>query len=312
MNVIQALEALPQGGLTVTALNTLDAVVPGEWKNVTRFEDLVAEVCGPEAPPKLQAQVTIIAKRLAMQQQDRYGRALQVYQLVDTVDQAAAGAALVGKVGELFGSMNLLKRFTPKPDTTQAVDAGLKLIAELVAFGCLHGMPSADEDGLARFTGALADYARYDLMRVAAWVVFDGVVPLGPDFMQVITGQWREMAGSSLADNAVFRQLAKQLPGGSFEEKRGFALRALDKSGEWVNRFVSDKGITQEGVLKRLDGVLGVADGGLDYVAAALDASTNYFSHTGTQTVARAAAREALDGLKDEVWQKHLRGLRQG
>jgi hypothetical protein len=70
---------------------------------------------------------------------------------------------------------------------------------------------------------------------------------------------------------------------------------------------VKEKGLTQESTLKQVQAALGVADGGLDYVAAAIDASTTYFSHTGTQTVARALARRALHELRDEVWSQWVK-----
>lgn len=310
MSVLTALEALPKDGLTVKALRTLDTVVPGEWDNCTAVDQMAREVCGPEAPPKLALQVAVNARQLAIKDAARYDRALQVYRLVDKVDQAAAGAAVAGKAAELFGSLGFMKKFTPKPDTTQALDAGAKLVGELVAFGTLNGMPSADADGLARFAGALADYGRYDLVRIAAWVVFDGLVPLGPDFVQRIIKTWSDMASSEVAGNAAFKVLADKLPGDDLDQKRGFAIQALDRTGEWVTRFVEDKGIQQEAVLKRLQGTLGVADGGLDYVAAALDASTNYFSHTGTQTVARAVVRHAYDRRREKVWEEYLESLR--
>ncbi len=310
MSVIAALEALPTDGLTVTVLKTLDRVVPGEWENVTSVDALARELCGPDAPEKLAMQVGILSRQLAMKEAATYNRALKVYQLVDTVDQAAAAGAMAGKAAELFGSLGFLKKVTPKPDTTQALDAGVKLVAELVAFGTLNGMPSADADGLARFTGALADYARYDLVRISAWVLFDGLVPLGPDFVQKITGTWKDVATSKFAGNAAFKTLADQLPGENMDDKRQFAIQALDRTGEWVTRFVEDKGLTQEGALDGLQGALSVADGGLDYVAAAIDASTSYFAHTGTQTVARALVRRSLEERKSKVWNDYLASLR--
>jgi len=309
MSVIDTVEALPTTGLTVSALEALDYIVPGEWSNVTSFDAIIAEVCGEGASPKLIAQVRHTAKVLEMQDPARFQQAVQIYNLVDDVDKAAAAVAAAGKVTDLFGGLDFLKKFTPKPETTQAVDAGLKLVAELLAFGRLNGMPSTDPDGLARFVGALADYGRYDLIRIAAWVVFDGVIPLGPNFVQAITGTWRGLATDALNSNGAFKNLAAQLPGDSIEDKQGFIVKTLDTTGEWVNRFVSEKGITQEGVMHRMQEVMGVAEGGMDYVAAAIDASTSYYAHTGTQTVARSLARQAHDQLRDKVWQDYLKSL---
>jgi len=309
MSVIDAVEALPKSGLTVSALEALDYIVPGEWSNVTSFDAIVAEICGGNAPPKLLAQVRHTAKSIELGDSERYAQAVKIYELVDDVDKAAAAVAAAGKVTDLFGGLDFLKKFTPKPETTQAVDAGLKLVAELLAFGRMNGIPTTDADGLARFTGALADYARYDLIRIAGWVVFDGIIPLGPNFVQSITGTWRGLATDALNSNGVFKNLAAQLPGSSVEEKQGFIVKTLDTTGEWVNRFVTEKGITQEGVMHRMKEIMNVAEGGMDYVAAAIDASTSYYAHTGTQTVARSLARQAHDQLRDKVWKDYLKSL---
>ena len=43
MSIIEAVEALPQSSVTVTALQALDHVVPGEWDNTTSFDALSFE-----------------------------------------------------------------------------------------------------------------------------------------------------------------------------------------------------------------------------------------------------------------------------
>ncbi|MFT4621927.1 MAG: hypothetical protein ACI8PZ_000579 [Myxococcota bacterium] len=307
MSVIAAVDALPASGLTVSALGTLDRVVPGEWSNITSFDDLVRDVV-PDAPPALIAAVRVRAAALEAAD-PRYGRALQAFTLVDQIDVAAAGAVAASKVTSMFSSLSFLQQFTPKPDTTQALDAGLKLVAELLAFGLLNGMPTEGNAGLARFAGAIEDYARFDLMRLAAWVTFDGLVPLGPDFISKLTTTFTELAGTALSSNAVFDQLGDRIPGDTIEAKKAFIVQTIGTTGDWVNRFVSEKGLSQDGALQSLQGVLSVADGGLDYVAAALDASTNYTAHTGTQTVGRTLAKHAVDALKEETWRHWVTSL---
>lgn len=303
MSVIAAVHALPTEGLTVQALRALDSIVPGTWQNTTSFKTMLEEVSGEKNPVVIAA---LMQRAIALDAThlDSYGRALQVYRLLDSVDQLAAGAAVASKVGSMFGSLGFLQQFTPKPETTQAMDAGLKLMGELLAFGLLNGMPTQGSEGLSRFVGALEDYARYDLMRIAAWVVFDGVIPLGPDFLGKIIGTFSEAANDSLGSNAVFDKLGGQIPGNSVPEKKAFILETLNRTGDFMDRFVKEKGISQDKVMAQVQGVLGVADGGMDYVAAAIDASTDYMTHTGTQTVGRHLAKRTTLALKDEVWQQ--------
>jgi hypothetical protein len=303
MPVLDALAAIPTDGLTVTALRTLDSIVPGEWDNVVDFDVFVRDFADSDNPAVLRQ---IAARAMDLQGNRRYDRALLVYTTLDTVDQVAAGAAVASAVGGLLGGikgLGFLKTVTPKPETTQCLDAGLKLIAEVVAFGLLHGVPTTQKGSLTRFAGALEDYGRYDLMRIAAWVVFDGVVPLGADFLERVLGVWTDpRVTSALTGHRVFGALGDHIPGATTDHKRGFVTEALQTTGDWVGRFVAEKGITQSATLERLGGILRMAGHGGDYVAAALDASTAYYAHTGTQTVARTLARHAVDAQRASVW----------
>jgi hypothetical protein len=314
MSVIAALDALPEDDLTVKALKALDSVVPGEWRNITSFDHMVAEVCDADAPPRLIGAVREQAARVEQQEPDRYAQALQIYEVVDRVDQAAAAVAAASTaasaVSSIFGGLGFLKDVAPKPDTTQAVDAGLKLVAEALAFARLHGIPSLDAAGLGRFGEALVDYGRADLMRVAAWVVYDGVLPLGPDFILDITKTWKGLATSAFSSSALFDAIGDRIPGDSAADKQGFVISTLETSTEFVSGFVADKGLTQAGVMKQLQGLQGLGAGGMDVAAAAIDASTRITAHTGTQTVARALARAGRRALEERVWADYVASLR--
>jgi hypothetical protein len=45
--------------------------------------------------------------------------------------------------------------------------------------------------------------------------------------------------------------------------------------------------LTPESILRSMNQYIDIADNKLDYVAAFLDMTTNYYEHTGIQTVAR-------------------------
>ena len=51
--------------------------------------------------------------------------------------------------------------------------------------------------------------------------------------------------------------------------------------------------MSREGLLDRIKGYVDVADAKLDTVAAVLDITTNYFEHTGIQSVARRLVSRA-------------------
>ncbi len=302
MSVIRAVDALPTSGLTITALQLLDRIVPGQWVNTTSFEDILREVSGET---KLGVNNALRERAIKLEAGNpRYGQAVKVFTLVDTVDQVAAGAAMASKIGAMFGGLGFLEKFTPKPATSQAIDAGLKLVAEAIAFGLLEGRPTEGSKGLTRFAAALEDYARFDLIRLAGWVVFDGMLPLGPAFVDRVRQSLRGAAAENFASNKAFQALGSHIPGKDIDAKRGFVVDTLDSAADWVTTFVKDKGISQDKVTKQISGALGMVGGGAEVLAAAIDASTNYTAHTGTQTVARALARHAQAGMKEELWRQ--------
>ena len=62
-------------------------------------------------------------------------------------------------------------------------------------------------------------------------------------------------------------------------------------------KFVTQNGITQNRVLESVKKVSDKYEGSLDYIAAVLDMTTDYFEHTGTQTVARQLITRAVSEI---------------
>ena len=296
-SIKSALEALPESGVTITVLNTLDYVVPGEWKNITDWETMITETTGVTDPVTV-ARIGQRAEALFQSDETNYSKALTVFETVDSLDKAVAAAALASKVGETFSFLSFLNKVTPKANTTQAVDAGVKFVAEIVAFGLLNGMPSTDN--VSGFMDALKAYGKADIMRLAAWATIEGLLPLGPDFMTRIGETIGGLASSKLADNAIFAKLAANLPGASTEEKQGYVVKMIGSASDYISSFVTSRGLTQDSISSKLGGVVDVANSGMDFLAAGLDASTNYFAHTGTQTVARKVILDAWEQLQAE------------
>jgi hypothetical protein len=183
---------------------------------------------------------------------------------------------------------------TPKPDTTQAVDAGLKLVAELAAFCYSSGIPG---DSVGDFATSHTSAAKEDAIRLAAWICFDGLLPLGPDFLlraiEVVEGATEDL----FSENGRFSRLSSLLPGNSVSDQKSLVLSNLSAAESAIDGFVSARGITREGTLDRVKGILEVADDKLDIVAAALDLATSTFEHTGIQTVARRVVSRAYGEL---------------
>ena len=60
-----------------------------------------------------------------------------------------------------------------------------------------------------------------------------------------------------------------------------------------IDGIVTDRGLTPRKVTRNLRRVIDFTDDKLDYVGAFLDATTNYYAHTGTQTAAQHLIQRA-------------------
>lgn len=290
------LHMLPETSITTLSLHALDFIVPGEWNNIVNFRQLI-EVTTGEEDREVQNRIARRALALYDSEDENYQTAMRVFELVDSVDKLVSAAATANKVGENFDFLGILERYTPKADTTQAIDAALKLIAEAVVFFLLTGFEYGD---ISAFAGSLGHYGKSDKMRLAALVVFEGVVPLGPDFLQKVVHFLDEISSDELGENKLYRAIADYIPGETIPEQQNFIQSTLVAMQGWITGFIEEHGITQDLVVDKVSHALQVADNSLDFVAAALDGLTNYYEHTGTQTVARVVIERAYSELQEE------------
>jgi hypothetical protein len=288
--IFRLVDELPAGNLTTRVLGALDWVVPGQWKNITGFENTIRTVTGETDQGMIQ-QIGERSIALYNDGSQGYQRAVWIYQTVENVSDLAGKAALVNKVGEDIGFLSWLTRITPKADTTQAADFAIKMVAELLAFTQINGLPG---DSIGEFVESLTDYRDEALMRMAAVISLDGLVPLGPDFLLKINDALRRQGLSEFEKNPKFQGLKDMIPGGDSGGKLGFIQQMLGATQGWIGSFVSSRGLTQEKVLNSIAGFLQGSEGKLDYVAAFMDVSTNYYEHTGIQSVARSIINRAV------------------
>ena len=287
----ELVDDLPKSNMTTLMLRSLDFVVPGQWENVVGFENTIRKVSGESDEDMIQA----IGERAIWLYNDKsqgYQKAMWLYQTVDNADSALGTAALANKIGNkipLIGG--LLTRVTPNADKAQSIDLCIKLVVELVAFCQINGIPG---DSIGDFVGALADYSGESLMRMAALICVDGLVPLGPDFLQKVGSTISGMSAGDLDSNPTFSQVKKLIPGGSSRGQLSFIGDSFGAVQDWMGSFVSDRGLTPETIMGNLKNFIDVSDDKLDYVAAFLDMTTNYYEHTGTQTIAARLIERAV------------------
>ena len=288
--IFELVDELPTNNITTMSLRSLDFVIPGEWNNLVGFDNTIREVTG-ETDEEIIQQIGDRAVYLYNDRSQGYQRAMWLYQTVDKTDYALGAAALANKVGEKIPLMGFLNRLTPKADKAQTIDLCLKLVVELVAFCQINGIPG---DSIGDFVASLGDYSGENLMRMTALVCFDGLIPLGPDFIMQAQSTLSGLGPSDLEQNNTFSSISDAIPGNDSGGKLDFIGRSFDSVKGWMSGFVGSKGLTPEKVANNLQGFVEIADDKLDYLGAFLDVSTNYYEHTGTQTLARRLIERAV------------------
>ncbi|PHJ63075.1 Tudor protein [Nostoc linckia z18] len=300
-SIIQLVDELPADNITVKVLKALDYVAPGEWNNLVGFDNNIRGITG-ETDPQIIQKIRDRAVSLYHDPQNGYQAAIKVYQIIDKADTAMATAALANKVGEKIGFLSFLSNVTPKADVTQSIDLALKIAVEIIAFCKLNGIPQPNPQ---QFANSLANnYQNASLMRMVALVCIDGILPLGPDFLGKIHSVISGVDTGVVAQNPVFLAVNNSLPGNTPSDKLGFINQSFNSVQGWMNGLVAKTGITPQSISSHLGNFIQIADDNLDFVAAFLDQTTNYYEHTGIQTVARSVILQAHTLVKEEIKQQ--------
>lgn len=289
-SIIELVDGLSTNNMTVSMLRSLDFVIPGQWNNLVGFENTIRTVTG-ETDESIIQQVGERAIYLYNDRSQGYQRAMWLYQTVDSTDKALGAAALANKVGEKIPLLGFLNKVTPKADKAQTIDLTLKLVVELLAFCQINGIPG---DSIGDFVASLADYSGESLMRMVALVCVDGLIPFGSDFIQKALATLDRTSPQELEQNPTFQNINSDIPGNNPASKLNFIGESFNSVTGWMSDLVVSRGLTQQKVVSNLKGFMEVADDKLDYLAAFLDVSTNYYEHTGTQTLARRLIERAV------------------
>lgn len=289
-SIIELLDTLPANNITVKSLKALDFVVPGEWENVVGADKTIKAITGEQDANAIM-EIRNRAIELYNNRENGYQGAIWFYQTVDNADKALGTMAMANKIGEKIGLVGFLNKITPKADSTQSVDLCLKIVAELIAYSKLNGLTILNPK---EFVSVLQDnYKGAALMRMAALVCIDGLLPLGPDFLQKVQNNLDTEGRMLFEGNPVFGAVAGLIPG---DDKFSFIETTFGAVSGWMDNLVSSEGLTPKAVFNHIGSFVELSDDSLDFVAAFLDQSTNYFEHTGIQSVSRSlimrAARE--------------------
>lgn len=291
--IYELVDALPKGGITVKALQALDTIVPGKWDNLVGFDNTIRTVTG-ETDPGLVQQIGERAIHLFNDKSQGYQNALWLYQTVDATSGMIGAAALANRVGQDVGFLGVLQHLTPKPEKLQSIDLGVKLVAEVVAFCQINGIPG---DSLGDFLRALQDYSGESFLRMAALVCFDGLIPLGADFLDKATSILAQTSPNELDKNQTFKGVKDLIPGSDAAGQLGFIQQSFDSTKGWMQTLVTDNRLTPNSVVGALEKFVDISKDKLDYLGAFLDVFVKYYEHTGIQTLTRRLVERAIAEL---------------
>ncbi len=292
-SIIKLVDDLPVKNLTTRLLEAVDAVAPGDYRNLVGFEKSIKVITG-ETDEALVQQIGERAYKLYNDRSQGYQRAVWLYQTVESINGPLAAAALANKVGEKINFLGFLNKITPKADKAQTIDFSVKLVVELVAFCQINGLPG---DSIGDFVKSLTSYRDEALIRMATLICVDGLLPLGPDYLNKLLNLLDTSKPSDLTASDSFSKVKSMIPGGSPDGQLGFIQKSMGSVKDWMTGFTQKNDLTPNKVLGSLKGFLDVADDRLDYVAAFIDLTTDYYEHTGIQSVNRSLIQRAVNEI---------------
>ena len=288
-SIVELIDNLPENNITVKVLKALDFIVPGQWENIVGFDNFISAITG-ESDGDAIARIRDKAIEVYENEKNGYQTAIWIYTTLDNTDKAVAAAAIADKIGDTFRFIPFLDKLTPKADSIQSIDLKIKLVAELIAYAKMNGLTL---NPITLVTSLKENYQNEALMRMAALIAIDGVIPLGADFVAKIREE--NLAQNNLDEGAGFQLVSQVLP--DDVDKKGFINQSFDAIGDWMANLAASAGLERAFLSQRLGKFIEIADDKLDYFAAFLDASTNYFEHTGIQTVARKVIIKAHESI---------------
>src|SRR5262249_43998901 len=183
------------------------------------------------------------------------------------------------------------QKITPGHEKAHVISLGVKLVTEVGCFCSLNGIPG---DSIKDFVKSLTNYREEAMIRMAALICIDGVLPIGPDFVSKLLSMLQSSGAADLEQNERYQNGKEAIPGDGVTGKLGFIRESAGSVADWMKSFVADRKVTVEKVAGGLAKYVDFAANKLDYLAAFLEMTTNYFEHTGTQSVARAAITRAV------------------
>lgn len=117
------------------------------------------------------------------------------------------------------------------------------------------------------------------------------------DFLGKVGTALDQSTAAQLESNQLFQNVRDYIPGASTADKKKVIDQNFQSTRGWMSDLVSKRGITQDKIADSLSRFAEMSDRKLDYLAAFLDMTTNYYEHTGTQSLARRLIDRAVNEI---------------
>jgi len=288
-SIQELIDQLPTDNLTTATLQSLDFAARNEWRNTVGFANTIKVITGQDDEAFIQ-QVGERINALYNDPAQPYQIAVWLYQIVDHTDRALSTSSFASRFDEKVPLSNFFNELALKSEEAQSLDLCLKIVTELIALGYLHRVSG---NSIAYFAESLGTYSDESLMRMAALVCIDGLLPLGANFISKVNARMSQITPHELRENLTFQKIREMIPGQSEEQKLKFIRQAFASITSWMEQLITTHNLSPEVVGNRLHRIADFADDKLDCLGAFLDAVLNYYEHTGIQTVMRRLVTQA-------------------
>ena len=148
------------------------------------------------------------------------------------------------------------------------------------------------------FVKGLTNYKDEALMRMVALMAVDGILPLGPGYLdKALSFLHERRTRRSLRKTTHHQRIKSMIPGGSTVEQFGLIQKSVSSVSDWMNSFTKQHDLSADKILTGLRQYIEISDDRLDFVAAMIDETTDYYEHTGIQSVARSLVERAVNEI---------------
>lgn len=283
-------------------LEAMDFIIKDGYQNPSNIQQFIRQVLGNIANEDV-AKVEQIVNGWLVDDNQPYKRTLLLYRVAEYAGTAMGSATLAKQLGEDFSFLSSLNKISPRTEHTQMADFLVKFGCEIMASLSLQGLPT-DMQGIGN---QINHFKNETAVRMATLIAIDGLLPLGPNFVQKISDTLQNGGQSNLM-NQINLGGVQQFFGSnqSVQQIWQRLVEIFQSSQQTITQFLAQKGINQANVSQQLGNVVNFSADKVDYVSAYLDMTTNYIYHSGSLTVLRKMIENAYIVVQSQPKQPNI------